>query len=314
MRRRAESEDSTDLLLDAICNMFGLFIFVAMLVSLLVSVKGPRIVQEAAEATREEREDPRLPASREELEALRAAVGRFDAAALDEERAALAAAALAVAEARAEAERRRELVEAYRRRLDAEQELDRGLAEQLPRLEVEIARLEEELLAAREQKDVSVRTPRRRELEDRVPAQVVVARGRVFVLNDWSDPTAHPCDSWCTWNLDAVDASRSEATVHYCWRAGGQHIDRVVALRGGIEVTDSAALARSGAWNRATAGLDPRRHVISFKVDPDSFDRFAAVRAAIARRGFLYDVSPVSIDPAMDLYRDTIREGATTAQ
>lgn len=314
MRRAAEGEDSTDLLLDAICNMFGLFIFVAMLVTLLVSVQGPRIVRDAEAATRGELADPRLAPARDEAAALRAAIARFDDAALQEEQAAVLAGAEAVAEASAELERRRELVESYRRRLDAEEALDRGLAEQLPRLEVEITRLEAELSMAREQKDVSVRTPRRRELADRVPVQVVIARGRVFVVNDWSDRTAHPCDSWCTWNPDAVDERRSEAIVHYCWRAGGQHIDRVIALRGGIEVTDSARLGRSGAWNRALAGLDPRRHVISFKVDPDSFDRFGAVRAAIARKGFLYDVSPVAIDPAMDLYRDTIREGATTAQ
>jgi hypothetical protein len=314
MRRSAEGEDSTDLLLDAICNMFGLFIFVAMLVTLLVSVQGPRIVRDAEQATREEIADPRLAPALAETAALRSAIDRFDDDALREEQSAVAAGDAAVAAAEAELARRRELVETYRRRLDAEQELDRGLAEQLPRLEVEITRLEAELSAAREQKDVSVRTPRRRELADRVPAQVVIARGRVFVVNDWSDRTAHPCDSWCTWNPAAVDEARSEAIVHYCWRAGGQHIDRTIALRGGILVTDSGRLSQSGEWNRALAGLDPRRHVISFKVDPDSFDRFGAVRAAIARKGFLYDVSPVVIDPVMDLYRDTIREGATTAQ
>ncbi len=71
MRRSAEGEDSTDLLLDAICNMFGLFIFVAMLVTLLVSVQGPRIVRDAEQATREEIADPRLAPALAEAAALR---------------------------------------------------------------------------------------------------------------------------------------------------------------------------------------------------------------------------------------------------
>ena len=40
MRRREDEGDGLDLLLDAICNIFGLFIFVAMLVALIVSVRG----------------------------------------------------------------------------------------------------------------------------------------------------------------------------------------------------------------------------------------------------------------------------------
>jgi hypothetical protein len=314
MRRNDDPGDSTDLLLDAICNMFGLFIFVAMLVALLVSVRGPQIVADAERASRAEFEDPIVAAAEGELEALREALGRFDETGLLAEAALLESGRAAIAQAHAEIERRAGLAALLSSRAADEAARTRELAEELPDLEVEITRLEAELAAARGQLDLNVRTPRRRELEDRVPAQVVLARGRVFVVNDWSDPTAHPCDSWCTWNTDAVNPARSEAVVHYCWRAGGQHIDRTIALRGGIEVADAASLERDPRWRRALLGLSPQRHVISIKADPDSFDRFAALRAAIARRGFLYDASPVAIDPSTNLYLDTIREGGTRAQ
>lgn len=38
------------------------------------------------------------------------------------------------------------------------------------------------------------------------------------------------------------------------------------------------------------------------------------MRAAVAARGFLYDVAPTAIEPASFSYRDEILEGATTAQ
>ena len=314
MRRREDEGDGLDLLLDAICNIFGLFIFVAMLVALIVSVRGTEAKpDEAPPATQA------LVSSRaSEIESLEALIASFDLASLEAGDEAVERARTSLEAAELELLRREASLEAIRSRLaDLERrKAERG--EDRPRLEAEIRRLEEEIASVRETRDVTVRTPRRRELSGRVPAQLVLWRGRAYLLNDWSTPDAHPCDSWTTWNDQAVDAARSEAVIHYCWRAGGQHIDRAAYLRpdGGVAVPEggAAVLERSREWRRSLAGLDPARHVVSIKADADSFEAFAAVRAAIARRGFLYDVAPVRIEPATGLYQDTILEGRTTAQ
>lgn len=314
MKRREDEGDGLDLLLDAICNIFGLFIFVAMLVALIVSVRGT----EAMPQVRPVPADPVVESSLAEIASLEARIASFDLAALEEEDAAVESARTALESAELELLRREASLEALRRRRAELAEREAERAGDRPRLEAEIRRLEEELASVRETRDVTVRTPRRRELAGRVPAQLVLWRGRAHLLNDWSAPEAHPCESWTEWNEQAVDAARSEAVIHYCWRAGGQHIDRTAYLRrdGGVEVPagGAAALERVREWRRALAGLDPSRHVVSIKADPDSFEAFATVRAALARRGFLYDVAPVRVEPVTGMYQDTILEGRTTAQ
>ena len=314
MRRREDEGDGLDLLLDAICNIFGLFIFVAMLVALLVSVRGTEAKpDEAPPATQAV-----VSSSASEIESLEARIASFDLASLEAEDEAIEGGRESLEAAELELLRREASLEAIRSRLAELEQRREERGEDRPKLEAEIRRLEEEIASVRETRDVTVRTPRRRELSGRVPAQLVLWRGRAYLLNDWSMPDAHPCDNWTTWNEQAVDAARSEAIIHYCWRAGGQHIDRAAYLRpeGGVEVPEggAAVLERSREWRRSLAGLDPSRHVVSIKADADSFEAFAAVRAALARRGFLYDVAPVRIEPATGLYQDTILEGRTTAQ
>lgn len=314
MRRREDEGDGLDLLLDAICNIFGLFIFVAMLVALLVSVRGTEAKpDEAPPATQAV-----VSSGASEIESLEARIASFDLASLEAEDEAIKGGRASLEAAELELLRREASLEAIRSRLAELEQRREERGEDRPKLEAEIRRLEEEIASVRETRDVTVRTPRRRELSGRVPAQLVLWRGRAYLLNDWSMPDAHPCDSWTTWNEQAVDAARSEAIIHYCWRAGGQHIDRAAYLRpeGGVEVPEggAAVLERSREWRRSLAGLDPSRHVVSIKADADSFEAFAAVRAALARRGFLYDVAPVRIEPATGLYQDTILEGRTTAQ
>ena len=314
MRRREDEGDGLDLLLDAICNIFGLFIFVAMLVALLVSVRGTEAKPDEAPPAME----ALVLSSASEIESLEARIASFDLASLEAEDEAIEGGRESLEAAELELLRREASLEAIRSRLAELEQRREARGEDRPKLEAEIRRLEEEIASVRETRDVTVRTPRRRELSGRVPAQLVLWRGRAYLLNDWSMPDAHPCDSWTTWNDQAVDAERSEAIIHYCWRAGGQHIDRAAYLRrdGGVEVPEggAAVLERSREWRRSLAGLDPSRHVVSIKADADSFEAFAAVRAALARRGFLYDVAPVRIEPATGLYQDTILEGRTTAQ
>jgi hypothetical protein len=310
-RRAGDRAESMDLLLDTICNMFGLFIFVAMLVALLARVGGPRIVEKPAERT--DRVTEAVEEGRRSIRLLEAEVARFDPDRLARERSAVEESRRRVESARNELSSRNLLLRELERELDGAENLEGMLDRMVPRLEAEVASLDEELRSAESLKEVRLRTPRLREIAERIPVQMVISAGRVHCVNDWSDPGAHPCESWTTWNPQAVDTVASEAIVHYCWRTGGQDIERRIRLRenGGIPAEDLDLLESDGRWRRVLSWLDPDRHVVSLKVGTDSFAAFGPVRASLASLGFFYDVAPVALDP---FYRDRIVEGATRAQ
>jgi hypothetical protein len=315
MSRRASPQgESLDLLLDTICNMFGLFIFVAMLVALLARVGGPRLVDGGDDDRRQASSmDSGTAAVARRISDLERRIATFEAGNLEQGRLAAEDGRARVQQARIELASRAELIRDLERELAGADDLTGMLDRIVPRLEADVGRLDEELRSAESILEVALRTPRLRELAERIPVQIVVSSGRVYCVNNWSDPDAHPCEGWTTWNEQAVDPDRSVAIVHYCWRTGGQDIERSIALRpnGGIEASSLADLERDGRWRQVMSWLHPDRHVVSIKVAPDSFAAFAPVRASIAQRGFFYDVAPVTVDPT---YRDRIVEGATRAQ
>ena len=303
MRRREATESSLDLLLDTICNLFGMVIFIAVLAAVLAGARGAEQVEQAEEA-----------------------IGHADdIASLEAE-----VAALSIREDDAVAAE----IEATRDRLGEAQDvggqLEAAVAEarallgweaptqDIDALRLDVERLEQQLQDAKDLKDVTLRTPRRRGLHGRVPVQVVLTRDHLYMINDWSDwrrttdSTAKQCMFWMTWNDQAVDASRTTVDDHgTCeYRTGGLHIDRSIQLwpRGGLDPEIAAA-----ELSDLMAQLVPGRHVVSFRVTPDSIDRFHAARRLVVEQGLEYDVTPIS-PLAGDRYEDSIRQGTTTGQ
>ena len=88
-RGAGEEGDGLDLLLDTICNMFGLFIFVAMLVALLVSTRGSAVEPDVAPPDAELAVDARRLAERR-VAALEQAIEAIDEEEIDADEAALA--------------------------------------------------------------------------------------------------------------------------------------------------------------------------------------------------------------------------------
>lgn len=302
--------DSLELLLDVICNLFGAVIFIALLTALLVRVGG-RPEPAAAESLLSPDE---VIALRAEVDALR---GRLGAPEMQDRLAALGPLAESdrrVDEAREELERRSAIAAEYQRRIGELTDDSKDPEVQRAELELEVARLIEEKEALRSLTERTLRTPRRRGVARTYPAQIVVSDGRAFVVNDWRNAADDPCAAYCRWNADAVDlAAQPSCIVHDCWADGTLFIERSIPLRagGGVPLRTPAALANDPRWLRAIDGLDPRVHVVSLRVAPDSFGAFAVIREDLARRGFAYDVNPTLLDPR---YEDTIVQGTPTAQ
>lgn len=309
-RRTAEGDEfgSLELMLDTICNIFGLFIFVGMLVSLLASARSRELVAQGTPSAAAV--DP-LAVDRAAVERLRERVREAEAAARPDAEVDRARGGLAAVRARNdELERRVRAAETLLKDGGARAEAN---AQELPRLRAEVRRLQEAMEAQQRTQGVQLRAPRRRDVAGRMPVQVVLWKDRVYWINPWIDRDDEPCRAWSEWNADAVDLSRGPACeIVECFRAGGQWLIRTVPLRedGGLAVGDG------DAWKPALGDLLRRlrrdRHVVSLKVAGDSHGAFQRVRDAVAEAGLAYDVSPIRLENAT--YADEIRDGVAKAQ
>ena len=306
MRRRDSAESSLDLLLDTICNMFGMVIFIAVLAAVLVGARGEQRVEEAHASAAYTAD---VIALREQVDLL-----------VPRENESLSQQVLAskddVATAQLLGQRLLTAVNSAKRLLvvsDAATEI--GL------LQSKIKSMEEELKSIKDLRDINVRTPRQRALRGRVPVQVVLTDDRFHLINDWSDwrrmsdPTGQRCRFWQTWNTQAVVPELSSfddnGTCEY--RTGNLQIDRSIQLRPGGGLSPNTATGQA-AITELMKHLVPGKHVVSFRVTPDSFDSFHAARRLAVERGLEYDVKPISPLGPGELYRDRIRQGMTTGQ
>lgn len=311
-RRTAEGDEfgSLELLLDTICNMFGLFIFVGMLVALLASARSTELQAQGKPASASAT-DP-LAADRAAVERLRERVTRVESDAAPVTQVDEARGRLASLEARNdEMDRRVRVMETLLR--DGGARVEANVSE-LPRLRAEVQRLDAQVQAQARTEGMRLRAPRRRSVEGLMPVQIVLWKDRVYWINPWIDRAEEPCAAWSEWNADAVDLARGpQCEIRECFRGGGQWLIRSVPLRadGGLDAAEGAE-----AWRAPFATLLARlrddRHVVSLKVAPDAHGAFQRVREAVAGAGFSYDVSPIRIEDGT--YRDEIRDGIATAQ
>ncbi len=306
MRRSAGNESSLDLLLDTICNMFGMVIFIAVLAAVLAAARGERTI-EAIESA--------LPESTLEAAQLRQAIASIE----QEDDTPLRA---ATSEAAGELERisalKAELtamVDRFRSYLQASDS-----TEELEARKARIHSLTRQVQDAEARQTIPLRTPRRHAIERRIPVQVYLTGDRLYLVNDWSDwkqtpnPIGDRCRFWSTWNPQAVDGDRSTFEDHgTCeFRTGGRQIDRSMQL-----LADGGIPMESEMDEESIAALldqlEPLEQFISFRVTPDSFDAFHTARRLVIERGFEHNVEPILASPSLR-FDDAIRRGTSIAQ
>ena len=275
MSRRSSQGDefgSLELLLDTICNMFGLFIFVGMLVALLASARSTELEAQGKPASASA-VDP-LAADRAAVERLRERVARVESDAAPATKVDQARGRLASLEARNdEMDRRVRVMETLLR--DGGARVETNVSE-LPRLRAEVQRLEAQVQAQEKTEGMRLRAPRRRSVEGLMPVQIVLWKDRVYWINPWIDRLEEPCTAWSEWNPDAVDMARGpKCEIREYFRGGGQWLIRSVPLRadGGLDTAEGADVWRT-TLDAMLARLRGDRHVISLKVAPDAHAAF----------------------------------------
>ena len=287
-RRRHEPDDSLELLLDPICNMFGTIMFVALIAALLVLTKSGVAVDEAVSAAerRIESKSRQLEERADELERMLGALPAGEERELD------AAAADRMERALGEIARRQELIDRYSTSVRETRSNIATAGMQIEPMREELARIREAVGAARSSKDRQVRTPIEREV-GLFEYTIILWQDRLYAVCDLSNRPRDACEWLRTWNGRHVLDSRCSTPVFECSRVS-IHISRSIVLRegAGIPCSDVQALQADAAFAALIASLDPAEDMIGFVVAPDSFDSFAAVKQAFLSAGFTYRVEP----------------------
>lgn len=309
-RRRGSADDggSLELLLDPICNMFGTIMFVMLIAAIMAMAKASQVTAEgmrrAAESTAAVPADAAV--LQQDIADLERRLQEQPAATIDPT---TAERMQDVEQAMGEIARRRKLLAAYERSVEAAGRDLTTMAELVQPLEAAISRLEEDLKLARQSKSRAARPPIERLITQRA-FTVVVWGDRLYAICRFP-PGPRPrerCTWYSLWHPQHTLASRCMVPVQNCER-GQERIERDVVLNAGqgIDLTAGNAVESDPAFLDLLATLDPKKDFIDFEVAPDSFDTFFLAKRLFVDRGFEYGVS-VNTQPLPE-YRDLVVPG-----
>ena len=281
-RRPDESVDPLDLLLDTVCNLFAVIIFIAIFAAILVK-PGTRADQDVpVEATRPGTSETR-PFDPPVTEIIEIEDPRI--AEVDEQ----------IAEARREIEARRRMIHRLEEAvMQARLKDDKG-TDTISSMQEEVETLEQLIEATEAITSVPMRTPRQGEQAEAIPAALYVHDGKVYIVNDyrgWSREE-DPGSRW--WKYMGPERFADRMVVRSsssAERLEDGRVRRRLRLRpdGGLSAEDPLSLRNHPEWRMQLGSLIPGRHIVYVTVTPDSFEEFGVVRSELAAMGISYDV------------------------
>ena len=297
-RRHHEPDDSLELLLDPICNMFGTIMFVALIAALLALTRSGVVVSDAVSAMEREQASAvsQMEGRATELERTLSTLPAGEGRELDQ------AAADRVERALGEVARREVLIERYQDTVKTARENMDDVASQVEPMRTELTRVRDAVEAARRSKDRQVRTPLEREVS-LFEFTVVVWNDQLFAICDLTTRPRDACEWLRCWNQKHVVPARCTTPVFECSRVN-IHIARSIMLRegAGIKIGDIEALRNNPDFIALLKTLDPATDLIGMVVAPDSFDAFAVVKDVFLSAGFNYSVEPC--EQQLPVYKD----------
>ena len=320
-RRQQDVHDALDTFLDTVCNLFGIIIFLAMMIVVLASTTGNELTQARQSDMQliEEQLHQDLETRRDELnDRLAAYLGHESLA----ESRVLDELELDLIAANEEVDLRIKMIDAYERRIDSGAKELVDLAGELENIEAEITQLKNRSAAVEQTLNRRFRTPRTTKV-DTFPASLMLVNGRLYAPNDWSglvNGKSLDGGDWCagmkTWRTTDVDVSKTTA-LGDCYRTGASRIDREIRLlpNGGIKVNLDRPLESNPDWRKLINQHRSQVQHMIISVAPNSFEHFALVRSALMKKGFRYDIKIA--DPSFEqtlTHRDSFIPGQPEAQ
>lgn len=283
MRRRHKNQnDSLDMLLDTMANVFGSIMFIAIIVAILSS---------SGSVARHIAKDFATDLSHHSIEQLRRQVLEIEEAANfsessfadNSESKELMRILVHLNEMYNHAQSRRDRAELLWAQFVASESQyvsqQTQTESELNATEQEIQRIDQEIIKMREARTVRARLPVER-ATNKSPKHVVLRYGRFFEV----------------YTGNGQDYSRPVATDVKLRRSGRQtHVSMVAG--GGVRVTDD--FGKVPRWVSLRRSIDPARHFLYIVVFPDSYAEFSILKQAALAAGLEYHV--LAIDPDGEL-------------
>jgi|GEM_PF-1125418 len=285
MRRRnsrAKNGDSLDLLLDTICNTFGGIVFISLLVVILANMTG----QDAAVQPPDQASQSRLVALRRELDAARDRLQRMQSVVRQQQQ------IKGEFTSRESVRLAREL-RTQRMQVSALVGNNGSVLARVAELQAQTNTIAKELA---DQRTAITATAKQLQTISRRLTREVSRRTRDVKLptvSRWNGDVANtvlkngtlcflqiPSNGFLAWN------PRESRTVK---EMGATIIDPVTSA--GLKISKSSAA--DSALNDKLSAFDSGKHLIRVWVTPDSYGEFAAVREALVRNKFRYEIRPL---------------------
>lgn len=295
---------SMELFTDPICNIFGLFCFLVMLLSFLSTLQG----------TGEPTVSSAIPDMRsntvlvEEVARLEQQLGASVDPDRDRKLAQLetAKAMLDRAKRRQDESDRRETGIAEEIRVDPNQM--QPLKSMIPSLVVEVARLKAEIADAIARSEIEMALPRIAATDAQSDLIFIITGGRIYIVpgKQFIDIALDLCTRFRAFDERCVDATKCEV------ECGGANLIQTIVLNlgSGVDLKDPM-WSDSPQWKEWWSWVGPAPVVASVIVDPDSFREFATVRRFFSSVGKRYDIDPKMYSGS---YKAIWRNGAPSGQ
>jgi len=287
-KRRVHTDDSMDMLLDTITNLFGGVIFIAILVALQTGRQTDRTANQVEAAA------DRLVTLRTNIaEARSRLVRKTDLAAYtqglvrqpdetwDETLKSLTSDIQAATLRLDQAKRQLQRLQNKREPIDEKLRL---ASEHGDQLHAEIKQFEAEIQRERELRKLNARLPVTR-ITNKRPAHIVLTRGKMFIVDG------------CDGGLSAiVDKTRRDVDLV---QLPNDRTKIILLPNAGLRVDDQ--LARSSRWRQLLITARSEQYFLYLTVRPDAYKEFLILRQLAVSAGYDYDVVPLSANDPLIL-------------
>ena len=297
MSRRHDTgsdSDSLDTFLDTVCCLFGIIIFIAILIALLVQLTTREILLDVVASDGEMVEV--ITRLEERKDVLEGSIARYRESESLSNLKKIGDGEDDLEALQSELEKRDAILKTYKTALRSGAKNIHELIDAIPAVKEEILILEATQKAKSLLMDRPMRTPQSTTVDTR-PTTFFLVNGRLYETNPWNMSGGRSFEEnggWChmmtTWNPTDVDLDESSFKAECFGNSGLESRHIKLRKEGGLHISLERPLGEDPAFRELIRRYDAKEQMIYFTVATNSFEEFGMVRAAFSEKRFRYDI------------------------